>query len=280
MPRTEKHNALASFISAHRADLRLAWRSAAGADDVAVMHVTEDGQQALVALAECLADGAKPPVIRKLLATPPWSGNEGGADSPTAMLLALTSALREAAGSDAALISAVNDVTGIMAVQLDAATREHVRQLEHRIATDTLTGSDSRTTILDHLKVESARSVRHGRPLSVVYLDVVGLKKVNDGIGHPAGDVMLRKLVNYVERNTRASDRIGRLGGDEFLVLLPETDSEGASVVAKKLTAILADEGVRISAGVAGTPETNPDADALVAAADAALRSARLLRSS
>jgi diguanylate cyclase (GGDEF)-like protein len=141
-------------------------------------------------------------------------------------------------------------------------------------------GADSRAAILEMLAVESSRSVRHGRSLGVVYIDVVGLKKVNDEIGHPAGDVMLRKLVNYVDRNTRASDSIGRLGGDEFLVVLPETDREGAEVVARELTAILADEGVRMSTGIAGTPDTTPDADALVAAADADLRKARLLRTS
>ena len=242
------------------------------------MHVTDEGAHALAALAQCLADGAKPDSLRKLLASPPWNGNEGGADSATTMLLALNTALVEAAVADKPLLGAIGIVTRMMAVQLDAAARERVRQLEHRIATDTLTGADSRTAILEQLKVESSRSVRHGRSLSVVYIDVVGLKKVNDEIGHPAGDVMLRKLVNYVDRNTRASDRIGRLGGDEFLVVLPETDCDGAEVVANKLTAVLADEGVRISTGVAGTPETTPDPDALVAAADAALRAARLMR--
>ena len=280
MPQTARYQALASFISAHRADLRVAWRTAVGDDDVSAMHITDAGHQALVTLAQCIADGAKPDALRKLLGSPPWNGNEAGADSATTMLLALNTALVEAVGADTGLLKSVGNVTRLMAAQLDFATREHVRQLEHRIATDTLTGADSRAAILEMLKVECSRSVRHGRALSVVYIDVVGLKKVNDEIGHPAGDVMLRKLVNYVDRNTRASDRIGRLGGDEFLVILPETDSEGAEVVANKLKVILADEGVRISTGFAGTPGTAPDADALIAAADASWRTARLRRTS
>ena len=76
-------------------------------------------------------------------------------------------------------------------------------------------------------------------------------------------------------RNTRASDRFGRLGGDEFLLVLPETDKTGADVVAAKVGGHITAEGLSATCGTAGTPETEPEPHALVEAADAAMRALR-----
>jgi len=89
------------------------------------------------------------------------------------------------------------------------------------IGVDALTELRNRRFILEQLDREIARAGRHERPLSVVLLDVDHFKQLNDGFGHLAGDRVLRQLGDLLARATRREDCVGRLGGDEFLVLLP-----------------------------------------------------------
>lgn len=274
MHRSNSNTELAGLISGRLAGLRLAWRRAAQSDDVAVMHINAHGEVALASIAGWLESGSSS-TLRRILAAPPWNGNEGGADAPLSLLVSLSAALREAAAVKPELAVAVEQAVSSVAAALDALTREHVRRLEERVATDSLTGADSRDAILGRLNAESARSVRHGRPLSVIYLDVDGLKRLNDEHGHAAGDNALKSLVRVVRQNTRVTDAIGRQGGDEFLIMLPETDLAGARFVASKMTRLLAAEGIGVTAGAAGPPDAGPEPDALIAAADSAMRAAR-----
>ena len=269
---------LSRLISGGLAELRLAWRQAAQSDDVAVMHISGQGAGALASIAHWLEAGSPQDELRRMLATPPWSGNEGGADAPQSLLFSLITTLRQLTLEEPTLAKTVDQTVLAMAQALDALTREHVRRLKDQLATDSLTGADSRAQIMTRLAGEAARSVRHGRPLSVVYLDVDGLKPVNDEQGHAAGDEILKTLVNVVRENTRVTDAIGRLGGDEFLLVLPETDFGGAAFVANKVTELLAKAGVGVSTGVAGSPQNSLDPEALIAAADAAMRSAKASR--
>ena len=118
--------------------------------------------------------------------------------------------------------------------------------LAHEATTDPLTGLLNRRG-LDARAVEAAAlSRRHGRPLGCVILDIDHFKRINDTFGHPVGDQVLKTVADRIERHTRISDIAARYGGEEFLVLLLETDGEGAAAVAEKLRAAIGAEPVAI----------------------------------
>lgn len=153
-------------------------------------------------------------------------------------------------------------------------------ELERRALHDSLTGIKNRGAIVDVLGRELARSRRTRRPTSIVLCDVDHFKNVNDTHGHPAGDTVLRELVRRVQIEVRSHDDVGRWGGEEFLVLLPECPAEEAVRVAERLRDAFARAPVetplaRVAAtasfGVAGTDQGYCEVDAMVGAADAAL---------
>ena len=90
--------------------------------------------------------------------------------------------------------------------------------------TDTLTGVSSSRKFYADLENEINRSRRYGHPFSLVYLDVDDFKKINDTLGHPIGDELLIRLSKSLQTSLRATDIIARIGGDEFVCLLPETE--------------------------------------------------------
>jgi two-component system cell cycle response regulator len=153
-------------------------------------------------------------------------------------------------------------------------------ELERRALQDSLTGVKNRGAIVDVLSRELSRSRRTKRPTSIVLCDVDHFKNVNDTYGHPVGDTVLRELVQRVRLEVRSHDDIGRWGGEEFLVILPECPAEEAVRVAERLRDAFAREPVRTplarvtataSFGVAGTDQGYSEPDAMVAGADAAL---------
>lgn len=106
--------------------------------------------------------------------------------------------------------------------------------------TDPLTGLANRRWLLELLEREFLRARRHRRPLSLIYLDLDGFKLVNDRFGHLFGDGILRSAARSMQAVLRGSDLLARIGGDEFAVLLPETDLAGAEKVAAKIHRALA----------------------------------------
>ena len=100
---------------------------------------------------------------------------------------------------------------------------------------DGLTGLLRRETVLADLDRELARAVRYSRPLTIGMVDIDRFKRVNDDHGHLAGDVLLRKVSRVIEESLRATDIVGRYGGEEFLVLLPESDRESSLRVVERL---------------------------------------------
>lgn len=157
-----------------------------------------------------------------------------------------------------------------------------------RLATvDQLTGIPNRQAVLRRVDDEIARATRYYRPLSVILVDLDQFKRLNDTHGHAAGDVVLRHVAQLLSVNVRAVDHAGRYGGEEFLVVLPETDVDAAASLAEKLRRIVAGCEIRLpdgecatitmSAGVAGGLGSVLEADALVRDADAALYSAKAL---
>lgn len=101
--------------------------------------------------------------------------------------------------------------------------------------TDFLTQTANSRAFYETANKELARSSRYHRPVSVLYLDLDDFKRVNDEIGHGAGDMLLRMVGQTIMRSVRTSDTVARMGGDEFIVLLPETDSTAAMLAATKV---------------------------------------------
>jgi len=152
---------------------------------------------------------------------------------------------------------------------------------------DRLTGLWNRGMILDELERQRHRASRDGAPLAVVLADVDRFKSVNDTHGHAAGDVVLGEIASRMSSALRASDALGRYGGEEFLLVLPGCDAAGASTVADRVRQSVAAEPVRVdgialdvsvSLGVASTFEPlGLDVGTLVATADRALYRAKAL---
>lgn len=120
-------------------------------------------------------------------------------------------------------------------VRTAAQLREVSAELDRLARTDSLTGILNRRAFFDLLGIEFRRSRRYSRQLSVLMLDLDNFKRVNDQWGHPFGDYVLRSTSQIVASNVRESDIIGRYGGEEFAVALPETGPEQAVIVAEKL---------------------------------------------
>jgi diguanylate cyclase (GGDEF)-like protein len=107
--------------------------------------------------------------------------------------------------------------------------------LETLAQLDPLTNSLSRTEILYRVSEEIDRSRRNNRPLALLEMDIDHFKNVNDQLGHHVGDEVLINLVRHSQEALRSIDIVGRIGGEEFLILLPETDTEGAIQIAERL---------------------------------------------
>lgn len=155
---------------------------------------------------------------------------------------------------------------------------------------ESLTGLLRREAILEQLERELERARRYGRPLTIAMADLDHFKKVNDRHGHLAGDTLLRRISQVVADGLRSTDWIGRYGGEEFLLLLPETDMTGAGTVAEKIRSLVQRtvvpiEGgaltrVTISIGLASLEDVFPrdgkvTARDLIAAADRSLYEAK-----
>jgi diguanylate cyclase (GGDEF)-like protein len=111
---------------------------------------------------------------------------------------------------------------------------EENERLVETVETDGLTALRTRQAFMDQLAIHLEVSVRHARPLSVLILDIDWFKDYNDDFGHLAGDEVLRKVGEVLMKVARRSDYVARLGGEEFGVILPETDKEGSIVLGER----------------------------------------------
>jgi diguanylate cyclase (GGDEF)-like protein len=161
--------------------------------------------------------------------------------------------------------------------------REAQQRIEHLAHYDTVTGLPNRALLNDRLEQESARARRKSQGFAVLLFDMDGFKNVNDTWGHPAGDRVLSMVGVRARKCMRASDTVGRLGGDEFLAILPETGERGAVEVADKLREALSEPyrlgravaHLSTSVGVALFPDHGDDPETLQRSADAALYRAK-----
>ena len=170
---------------------------------------------------------------------------------------------------------------GIMAITtlaLAAEVTEHNRadQYVRQLAvTDSLTGLANHRRLLDALDAEIKRHDRTERPFAVVLLDLDGLKIINDTYGHLVGTDAICRLANILRIHSRAVDTAARYGGDEFALVLPETESHAAQRVADRIAERLRTDGdeppVTVSTGIAVYPHDGKTIEQLLAAADHAL---------
>jgi diguanylate cyclase (GGDEF)-like protein len=153
--------------------------------------------------------------------------------------------------------------------------RRAARVLRKLACTDPLTGLSNRREFTRALDAEISRTSRTGRPFSVVLLDLDGLKLINDRFGHRAGDRAIRRVANALRVTRRVTDTAGRIGGDEFAVLLPESDHAHAVLFLERVRALLAGHRrsgmITVSGGVATHPRDGHTAEALLDRADGAL---------
>ncbi len=161
---------------------------------------------------------------------------------------------------------------------------EAYAQLKELATTDSLTKISNRGAFFDRLNEEIRRARRHGHVLSVIMLDIDRFKSVNDDYGHAGGDRVLVELASICRSILRASDFIGRLGGEEFALGLPHAPLEGAHILADRvrvrvehtvIKVAMHDVSVTISLGVAELQPGDVDVDALLHRADLALYEAK-----
>ena len=174
------------------------------------------------------------------------------------------------------LISAsIRDVT-----KFKEAQQQLVRQANY----DALTNLPNRILAIDRLSHAIASSVRKHETIAVMFLDLDDFKKVNDTLGHSAGDKLLREVANRLSDCVRAHDTVARLGGDEFLVILPELhDLTDAETIAEKIIENISapyfidnrNLFIGVSIGITGYPEDGVDSDKLLKNADAAMYHAK-----
>ncbi|HUO34690.1 MAG TPA: GGDEF domain-containing protein [Candidatus Acidoferrum sp.] len=145
-------------------------------------------------------------------------------------------------------------------------------QVSHMAASDPLTGLSNHRRLIEVLESELQRSRRTGRSFALLLFDLDGLKKINDKYGHLTGSRAIRRLGLALRENSRAIDTPARYGGDEFALVLPESDAEDAYQVSGRICDQLANDGeqprVTVSVGAAVYPKDGTAIDKLFAAAD------------
>lgn len=166
-----------------------------------------------------------------------------------------------------------------------ALEREHARQRIRQLAFyDGLTGMANRSLL--HAKADQAIALanRNKESLAVLFIDLDRFKKINDSLGHPAGDELLRQIAARLQRDLRASDIAGRLSGDEFLLILPGCDTHATTHVVERIQAVLAEPislagttlSITASVGIALFPSDGRDVETLLHRADMAMYQAKI----
>jgi diguanylate cyclase (GGDEF)-like protein/PAS domain S-box-containing protein len=165
-------------------------------------------------------------------------------------------------------------------------TARHIleRELVMLANTDSLTGVWNRRHMMDTARAEIGRARRHGHSLALIVADLDGLKSLNDSLGHAAGDAAIKHFAQIASSKIRESDSMARFGGDEFVILLPETDLTGATELADRMVEALRSEPAHLgtssvivtcSFGAAELHGAKDNLDALLGRADAALYRAK-----
>jgi len=181
-------------------------------------------------------------------------------------------------------ISAPMILVAYITTMLSADIRFAVDKIKQVSDTDELTGTYNMRAFSSVLQRTFRQSVRYGHPFSVVMIDSDNLKQVNDKHGHESGNRLLQHLVRSIREQLRGSDVMARFGGDEFILLLPETANKGALEMAERIRKAVEnsrfdvrsdDSHVTVSIGVASYPDDGPNLEVIVEKADKAMYRAK-----
>lgn len=160
--------------------------------------------------------------------------------------------------------------------QVLLATERLREELERAATHDSLTDAYTRRYMKEALQRELSRCLRHKRQMALLLIDIDHFKKVNDSLGHQEGDRVLTEFVANIKALLRGADLLGRFGGEEFVVLLPETTPAVASSVAERVRSAMSSwGGPTVSVGVTSSRANGDSVDALLARADAAMYRAK-----
>jgi diguanylate cyclase (GGDEF)-like protein/putative nucleotidyltransferase with HDIG domain len=174
-------------------------------------------------------------------------------------------------------------MAGVLLRMVRASVSDLVRRLANAAHTDPLTGLENRRGLEERIGTEVERALRYGRPLTLMIGDLDHFKRVNDVLGHRAGDSALVQLGEILTTRERKVDSVARTGGEEFTIVLPDTDEHEAYMVAERIRVEVeerfADDtaALTISFGLATFPDHGRSPEALLEAADQALYSAKAL---
>ena len=166
--------------------------------------------------------------------------------------LARKAQLSESLGKRIALQAALVDVlatSGLLRLPI-LMEYEELRKLQISATTDPLTGLYNRRFFDDYFGKELNRSIRYSHKLALVIFDLHRFKEVNDKFGHPQGDILLQLAASTLRRHLRTSDYAFRIGGDEFALLLPQTDTEQAATLGRRLRAAYASSIEQLHLGI------------------------------
>src|SRR6202030_4338188 len=193
-------------------------------------------------------------------------------------MLARRRQLTDLIGRQVSLKTALTDVlssSGLLRVPI-LIEYDELKRLELNAVTDPLTGLHNRRLFAETFDKELNRARRYAHPLSLVTLDLHRFKEVNDKHGHPRGDDVLRAAAATLKKALRTSDSAFRIGGDEFALLLPQTDAEQALALSRRVETVFLEMlpplqlsvGVSMDHGVATFPQDGEQADQLIRVAD------------
>lgn len=218
-------------------------------------------------------------------------GFQSAVQAPGKQMSAISARVRDASGNwrdmegTYTAMLAVAGVNGVVLSLRDMTQLKAAQSELHRLAFyDPLTGLANRQLFRDRLHQVVSRSRRSGEPAALMFLDLDGFKRINDTLGHDAGDELLRQVAQWLKGTVREEDSVARLGGDEFVVLLSQI--AGAPAAAKVADTILRrlcqrvrlndhEVGITVSIGVTMIPQDSEDPGALMKFADLAMYRAK-----
>ena len=182
---------------------------------------------------------------------------------------------RESQNTSLLLMQVFMGIVAITTLALAAEVTEHKRAVErvrNLAVSDPLTGLANYRQLVEALEIEIKRFGRNERPFVVLLLDLDGLKRINDAHGHLTGSRALCRLADMLRLYSREMDTAARYGGDEFVLILPETDAEAARLVAQRISKRLAEDGeipqISVSIGTAVYPDDGETVNEILGAAD------------
>ncbi|PHM18532.1 MAG: GGDEF domain-containing protein [Sulfuricurvum sp. PD_MW2] len=182
------------------------------------------------------------------------------------------------------IIQPDGNITHYMAIKDDITEKKRAAERIHYLANyDLLTGLPNRSQLNDRIQYALNDAKRNAGEIALLFLDLDRFKDINDTLGHSIGDLLLRELAKRVKKLLREEDTLSRLGGDEFIFMLPHTSTQGAAFVAEKILDVLTQSfdinenelNVTASIGIAIYPYDGSDPDTLTKNADAAMYEAK-----